>query len=269
MILSFFQKSSSFKKYHRKLKVYLAANFYNNKKYLPKGIDRVYHLHIRKSAGTSINSAFWGLDGFSLNSIKAEPIFIGRRHSYVRKSKTLIDKGDYLYASSHFPQWQLNLKPNTFTFTMFRDPYKRLVSLYKYYCWVTQVDEVLGRQLDPSYLLLKKQEQLLNKSFKDFIDNLSDKYLYNQLFTFSKSLQIDEAVQNLQKVNKVYFQDNFDASVTDLSKTLNLNLNVKNERSFQNVAFQISEEEREYALEKLSPELEFYKVVRDNYYSEL
>lgn len=157
MILSFFQKSSTFKKYHRKLKVFLAANFYNNKKHLPKGIDRVYHLHIRKSAGTSINSAFWGLDGFTLNSIKAEPIFIGRRYSFVRKSKEFIEKGDYLFASSHFPQWELNLKPNTFTFTMFRDPYKRLVSLYKYYCWVTQVDEKEGFKQDPSYFALKNR----------------------------------------------------------------------------------------------------------------
>lgn len=267
MILSFFQKSSTFKRYHRKLKVYLAANFYNNAKYLPKGIDRVYHLHIRKSAGTSINSAFWGLDGFTLNTIKAEPIFIGRKHSFVRKNKVLIDKGDYLFASSHFPQWELNLKPNTFTFTMFRDPYKRLVSLYKYYCWVTQVDDDLGYQLDPSYYLLKKQDHLLNKSFKDFIDNLSDKYLYNQLFFYSKSLQIDEGLRNLKKVDRVYFQDNFDASVKDLSERLHLSLNIRNERNFKNVAFQISEEEKAFALVKLGPELEFYKEVRKNYYS--
>ncbi len=266
MILKKIKNSWTYKKYYRKFKIFLAVNFYNNAKHLPKDIDRVYHLHIRKSAGTSINSAFWGLENFSLDTVRREPIILGKKYSFVRYSKELIEKGNYLFASAHFAQWELNFKPNTFTFTMFRDPYKRLVSLYKYYCWVTQVDDDLGFKLDPSFFVLKKQHNLLNKSFKDFIDNLSDKYLLNQLFMFSQSLQIDEGLKNLKKVDKVYFLDNFDGAVKDLSETLNLSLNIRNERSFKNVEFQISETEKEYALAKLKPELEFYKAVRAKYY---
>ncbi|WP_136480580.1 sulfotransferase family 2 domain-containing protein [Cognatitamlana onchidii] len=266
MIVKKIRNSWTYKKYHRKLKVLLAKYFYNNSKYLPEGIDRVYHLHIRKSAGTSINSAFWGLDKFSLDTVRREPIILGGKFSFVRYNRELIEQGDYLFASAHFTQWELSLKPNTFTFTMFRDPYKRLVSLYKYYCWVTQVDDDMGYQLDPSFFVLKSQEHLLNKSFKDFIDNLSDKYLHNQLFTFSKALEIEEGLNNLKKVNKVYFQDNFDACIKDLSATLNLNLSNLNERSFKNVKFQISEAEKEYAMDKLGLEIEFYNEVRKKYY---
>jgi len=233
--------SWTYKKYYRKLKNFLAANIYNNSKYLPEGIDRVYHLHIRKSAGTSINSAFWALDGFTLDTVRREPIVIGKKHSFVRYSDVLIEKGDYLFASAHFAQWELNLKPNTFTFTIFRDPYKRLVSLYKYYCWVSQVDDETGYKLDPSFFVLKEQTHLLNKNFKDFIDNLNDKYLSNQLFMFSKTINKQEALLNLKKADRIYFQDNFDKAIIDLNKTLNLNLQIKNERNFKDVKFIITE----------------------------
>ncbi len=257
--------SWTYKKYHRRLKNFLAAKIYNNSKHLPDGIDRVYHLHIRKSAGTSINSAFWALDGFTLDKVRREPIVIGRKHSFVRYSDVLINKGDYLFASSHFAQWELNLKPNTFTFTMFRDPYKRLVSLYKYYCWVTQVDDETGYKLDPSFFVLKKQKHLLNKNFKDFIDNLNEKYLSNHLYTFSKTLDKEEAFENLKKVNKVYFQDNFDKAINDLNESLRLDLQVKNERNFKDVKFNITDDKKKYALLNLKDEIDFYNEVREKY----
>ena len=126
------------KKNYRRFKHFLAKKIYNNSKYLPKGIDRVYHIHIRKSAGTSINSAFWALGNYNLDKIRREPIVLSSKYSFVCYNKNLIEAGNYLHSSAHFAQWELNLKPNTFTFTMLRDPYKRLVSLYKYYstyCW--------------------------------------------------------------------------------------------------------------------------------------
>ena len=149
---------------------------------------------------------------------------------------------------------------------MFRDPYKRLVSLYKYYCWVTQVDDETGYKLDSSFFVLKKQNHLLNKSFKDFIDNLNDKYLTNQLFIFSESLNIKEALINLKKVDKIYFQDNFYDSIKDLRQSLQLSLQIKNERNFKNVKFKINNEEKEYAIYKLKNEIEFYNKVRNKYF---
>ncbi|WP_417876893.1 sulfotransferase family 2 domain-containing protein [Winogradskyella sediminis] len=257
--------SYTYKKYHRKIKYFLASRYYNNSKYLPEGIDRVYHIHIRKSAGTSVNSAFWNLGDLTLKKIGREPLVLSKKYSFVCFNKELIEAGHYLYASAHFAQWELNLRPNTFTFTVLREPYSRLVSLYKYYTWVEQVDEQTGYNLDTSYYVLKAQSHLLGKSFKDFVDVLSDKYLTNQLYTFSKTLDVNDALSNISKVDRVYFQDNFSYAISDLEASLGLPLQVKNERNFGKIAIHISEEEKHHALSKLKDEIEFYQLALEKY----
>lgn len=263
MFLGKIKESWTFKKYHRKIKLFLASKFYNHSKHLPEGVDRVYHVHIRKSAGTSINSAFWGLGGYNLSTVKREPIVLSKNYAFVRNNKTLIEGGDYFYASSHFEYWGLKLKPNTFTFTMLRDPYERLISLYKYYNWVNQIDEVTGVKLDSSFTVLKEQTHLLGNSFKDFINNLSDKYLYAQLYMFSKELNVEIALNAIEELDRIYFKDNFKASVENLKTTLNFpGLEFKNERRFENVIFSISEEDKAYAIVLLQKEIEFYNKVK-------
>ena len=268
-VLQKIKDSSKFKKYHRKLKLFLANNFYNNKKHLPEGIDRVYHYHIRKSAGTSINASFWGLDGLTLDSIGREPIVLGKMKSYVLHQNKYIENTNYFYASSHFPMWQLNLQKNTFTFTILRDPYERLVSLYKYYKWVEITDGETGFKLDTSFYVLKAQKRLLNKSFGDFIDVLSKKYLFGNLYMFSENLDVEEALENLKKVDKVYFQDNLGDAFEDLKKTLNLqNMELpKPQRKFNNNNFEITSLEKEKAIAILEKEIEFYNNARDIYIS--
>lgn len=261
-------QSTKFKRYNRKFKIFWAKYCINNSNFLPGKIERIYHYHIRKSAGTSINTAFWNLVGHDLDSVGREPIMIGEGKSFVVNNNILIDAGNYFYASSHFPLWQLELPKNTFTFTVLRDPYKRLVSLYKYYKWVEQVtDEEEAFRLDPSYFVLKQQHYLLNKSFSEFLDVLGNKYLFGNLYMFSEKLNPTEGLENLQKLDKVYFQDNLDFAVEDLSNTLNLkDLKLPNpQRKFENSNFVISEFEKKKALQLLQPEIEFYNLAREKF----
>jgi hypothetical protein len=252
--------SVKYKKVSRTLKKIISKNFLNNKKFYPNNIDRVYHYHIRKSGGTSINSIFWELAGYnSLSSVNTEPILIGNHKSIVRIDKKLIESGDYFYASSHFPLWSLHLKPNTFTFTILREPYERVVSLYKYYQWVYQVDEKIAPKIDPSYYYLKKQTHLQNVSFLEFISNLSKKHLYGELYFYSEKMLINEALINLEKVDVVFFKDNFLEIMPTLSRKLNLNFkNISRERSFQNIIYSINDEEEKFAKNILKNEIEFY-----------
>lgn len=262
------KNSTKFKRYNRRFKIFWAKHCVNNVRFLPENVERVYHYHIRKSAGTSINTAFWKLAGHDLDSVSREPIVIGKGKSLVVNSDVLINQGNYFYASSHFPQWQLHLPKNTFTFTVLREPYERLVSLYKYYKWVEQVtDEDEAFKLDPSYYVLKAQTELLNKSFSEFLDALSTKYLFGNLYMFSKNLDVNEGVKNLDKLDKVYFQDNLDLAVEDLSNTLNLkDLKLSNpQRKFENSNFVISEFEKQKALQLLQPEIEFYNLAREKF----
>ena len=50
---------------------------------LPDGIDRVYHIHLRKTAGTSINAAFWSLAGIDLKSAGREPVLVKNKRVFV------------------------------------------------------------------------------------------------------------------------------------------------------------------------------------------
>lgn len=261
-------QSTKFKRYNRKFKIFWAKYCINNSSFLPENIDRIYHYHIRKSAGTSVNTAFWKLAGHELDSVGREPIMIGKGKSFVVNSNILINEGNYFFASSHFPQWELKLPKNTFTFTVLRDPYERLVSLYKYYKWVEQVtDEEEAFRLDPSYFVLKQQHYLLHKSFSEFLDVIGNKYLYGNLYMFSKNINPSEGIKNLENLNKVYFQDNLKFAIEDLSETLMLkDLKLtKPQRKFENSNFVISETEKQKALQLLQPEIEFYNLAREKF----
>jgi hypothetical protein len=258
-MITIIRNSTKYKKLNRLYKKIVSHYFIDNTKFLPQGIDRVYHVHIRKSGGSSVNVAFWNLANYDLKKARREPLLIGNKRSIVRYSDQLINEGNYFYASSHFPIWELNLKPQTFTFTILRDPYKRLVSLYKYYKWVEQVDPKIGYELDPSFYVLKSQKHLLNKTFHDFVNSLSDKYLFGNLFMFDKKLNVKKAIENLYKINRICFQDDLNLYTEELSNDLGLELRLPiAQRKFENVNFEISEGERKIAISLLEPEIDFY-----------
>ncbi|HPF12436.1 MAG TPA: sulfotransferase family 2 domain-containing protein [Flavobacteriaceae bacterium] len=223
--------------------------------------DRVYHVHIRKSAGTSINAAFWGLSGFSLANVKREPILVKSPYVFVRNHLTLIEKGDYFYANSHMPFWRLNLPKNTFTFCVLRDPFSRLVSLYKYLKYVSELDPKIAKAKEPAYKPLQYQLKWVGNGFSDFLDLIPEKHLQHQLYMFSEKMEVPVAMENIGRLNRIYFQEHFDAAIDDLSKTLKLPLSVLRERSFTNIPISISKEEEKRARLRLEKEYVFYDKV--------
>ncbi len=255
------------KRFLRKRKRRAAERIFNNSNLDFNGFKRVYHFHIRKSAGTSVNSAFWALGGLTLKKLKREPLAIGKNFIFVRNNRELIEEGNYHYANSHFPFWALNIPLDTFTFTILRDPYERLVSLYKYYKWVEITDGKTGYKLDTSFYVLKAQKKLLNKSFGEFIDVLSNKYLFGNLYMFSENLAVEEALENLNKVDRVYFQDKLGRSFEDMKETLGLNKieMPKPQRKFDNSNYDISSDEKEKAISILKKEIDFYNRAREKY----
>jgi hypothetical protein len=104
--------------------------------------ERIYHFHVRKTAGTSLNRAFWGLGGLG-DAVMRHPNQVGRRLSgnglvFVRDDARLIEQGDYFFASSHTPAYMLALPKGTFTVTILRDPAARVVSYYRYLRWARE-----------------------------------------------------------------------------------------------------------------------------------
>lgn len=253
------------KRYLRKRKQRTANRIYENSRLDFNGYKRVYHFHIRKSAGTSVNAAFWALGGLSLKKLKREPLAIGNNLIFVRNSKDLIEAGNFHYANSHLPFWTLDIPKDTFTFCIFRDPYERLISLFRYLKWVEEMpDEAI--KTDPYFLSLKIESQHVRNGFSDYIDNLSKKHLMNQLYMFSRDCDVQTAVRNVEKLSAVFFQHNFNNSIHDLSQTLNLDLSIKRERgNSRKVPINISEAEKEKAMQYLQPEFEFYNIIKNRY----
>ncbi len=100
--------------------------------------SRIYHYHIRKTAGSSLDSAFLGLggfDGIGVLESSAHTALIGNGKRFVAHNADLIRSGDYFFATSHYPAWWLNVPANTFTVTILRDPTARLRSYYRYLLW--------------------------------------------------------------------------------------------------------------------------------------
>jgi len=232
------------------------ARFIYNTNKLPGKFSRVYHFHIRKAAGTSVNAAFWRLGGKSLAEAGRDSVIVAGKFVFVRHNRDLIQKGDYHYANSHAPFWEITLPEGTFTFAVFRDPLQRLISQYRYYHF--NMNHPQAHELDPMNSSVLKYSDWLGNSFSEFLDRFPGKYLQNQLFMFSETLDVDEAMLNVKKLSRYYFQDDLPVAINELEGICGHKLELKHERSFPNTAGPLEPGEEDKARNLLKKEYEFY-----------
>ena len=97
---------------------------------------RVYHYHIPKTGGTSLNYIFLALAGEQssitykrLLDSPSQRVIVDDK-VYVGWNRWLIRRGNYFYAWSHRPKHKLTLPEHTFTVTCLRDPESRVLSHY-------------------------------------------------------------------------------------------------------------------------------------------
>jgi hypothetical protein len=96
--------------------------------------------------------------------------------------------------------------------------------------------------------------------------NLSDKYLFGQLYFYSKNKDVKEAIQSLTEINKVFFLSDYETVLPALNKDLNLSLREPGrKRDFGDVNFNIDDEEKEYAIHILRDEIKFYNKAKQIY----
>ena len=232
-----------------------------------EGFERIYHVHLRKCAGTSLNSAFWNLAGLNLKSVGSKTEITIGGFVFVRNHKKLIEAGNYFFGNSHLPFWELNLPDKTFVFTMMRDPLSRLLSLHRYYRWIKKAHPASAIEKEPYYFSLVHNIGDIPESPLEFASCLKRKTLEPQLYAFSKSFEADEALQNLSKVNAVYFQDSFEEAVRDLNSRSGYNLHVVHERNFSSPDEKISFtlEELQNIKELLTEEYQLYEAAKKLY----
>ena len=227
--------------------------------YVLKKPKPIYHIHIRKTGGTTINFAFLSNGEHKNTEAFYEELANKDNHKITRRKKTfvgwnknIINEGDYSYAFSHLPLHELNLKKNIFTITCFRDPLRRVISHYKMLLYF--------KENNINHSCMKTEGKWLGNNFDDFLINLPKHHLLNQLYMFSKNYKIDEAIKNVKRVNKVLLTENLENDLKDLERTINWRLPISTQKKYD-YNIEITDKQINKLKEMLSPEYEMLKQI--------
>ena len=153
---------------------------------------RIYHYHIRKTAGTSLNAAFWNLAGLDMLAIGRSLYKFKDGYVFVLNSKRAIESGNYFFANSHTPAHKLQLPPDTFTITVLRSPIERVLSFYRYMRFA--YDKQTSRNVDPLWKEAYSEAQNYFKSsvsFQEFLTQVPYCNLSSQLYMFSQEYNME------------------------------------------------------------------------------
>lgn len=186
------------------------------------GFKRIYFVHIRKTGGTSINNQFLALSGephkdlYSRLTQKSDHRLSHGDLVYVGWNRWHINRGTYFYAFSHLPLHQLSLPRETFTFSCFRDPVRRVVSLYTMLCELRLEDRLENE--------LVNEAKWLGNSFEDFLSRVPKEHLMNQLYMFSPTFDVEDALVRAKSLSYYFFVDQFDDGIASLNDRLGIEL---------------------------------------------
>jgi hypothetical protein len=234
-------------RYGRRLEPYVTATrrkweSRNNARYrraaagyeLPDGSRRIYHYHIRKTAGTSLHWSFLELGGEEPSAVmrRMERSALGRtisgRYVFAAHRSPVLATGEYFLAWSHAPAHSVVLPPHTFTFTVLRDPADRVVSLYRYLLG--------GDDPDMTFRVEDDERSGALRGFDHFLDTLPRRDLLRQLFTFSRRFDVNEAADTLAGCSSVFTHEAFERGSAELARRLDLPLRVRHERASRGAA---------------------------------
>jgi hypothetical protein len=194
---------------------------------IANGYQRIYFHHVRKTAGTSIAYAFYGIAGdpYSIEEQLKYFRFAARSgYRYVGLNPRLIRNGDYFFASSHLPNHEISLpRCGTFSFTALRDPMERVISLYRY---------LSNPNADRLYAsaAFAHEHAWAADGFGSFLDRIPRDHLLNQLYMFSGTGSVEEAVHALEGMSCVIRTETLTDDICDLQRRLGVSIQLGEER---------------------------------------
>jgi hypothetical protein len=226
----------------------------------PDGSRRVYCYHIRKTAGTSLTQSFMALGGEDPMEVWRRttetrlPRAISGRYSFAVANHRLLTEGAYFFGRSHTIADEQPLPPKTFTVTILRDP---LARIHSYYDFLVAGDDpdLPARVSDP---FRRKAEA----GIEACLDQVPTEHLLNQVFMFSKRLDISEAADRIAACSSVFFTEDFAAGLAVLGKRLELPLGVRQVRVNKRRST-ISDEQKERIRARLEPEYELLRRLEE------
>lgn len=236
---------------------------------------RIHHFHIRKTAGTSLNTSFWRLCDDAAGKPHGRGRFTARsdvmrwpqRLVFVRQDEGMLQEGLYHIGYSHQPSWAFELPDDTFTLTIVRDPLRRLQSYYRYLVWVRRQhmhNPDFLKKAEPGWRGILEEAEALgpvgSESLKTLVERAPSEHVINQLWMFSKGLDPVEGAEGIRACSAVLRTENFEEDLSKLSTRLNLPL-----RAFRERGYDYSEipaptaAELAAAREALAPEYEMFE----------
>lgn len=231
------------------------------KQYLIAGrYKRVYFYHVRKCGGTTISQAFLSLSGKQstqelYDRLCAKPNYrlINGDKVYVGFNQKLIEEGNYYYAFSQIPQYELKLPPDTFTVVSLRDPIQRVFSHYK------MIIELKTNKI--KHPVMGKEGKWVGENFSDFLDKIPREHLLREVCMFSKSFDPQEAFENIAQCSYYYFVEDLSSAIKELSSKLNIELPPIHARK-SSLNLQMTDAELDKARHKLKPSFDLIEKLK-------
>ena len=219
---------------------------------VPGEFDRVYMHHVRKTAGSSLARSFLALGGEDPSVVEQRiaSSVLSRTQSGAFSFATgvgALRQGSYFFGWSHAPSHKLHLAPRTFRIALLRDPVERVLSYYRYLVTGDQPIEI-------GWTVQAPERNLAGSSFTEFLGRVPDQLLLNQLFMYSASYDVDQAVSNLLECQELVLTESFGVDVQRLSSVLGLSLDVREERVTAHVNVLAEPSELLRLRERLDPE---------------
>lgn len=184
----------------------------------PLGYDRIYHFHVRKTGGASLNFSLLNLCGEcterNFDSLNRKGWLIHDGHACVSHNSFLLERGEYFIGWSHLAMHEIKVPDNSFTVTILRDPAARVISHYRMLRhWRANNVPHPGRALE---------ERFLGEDFADFLKRIPRQHLLRQLYMFSKHFSVEEALAKLERVNFIMMTETYAAHLDGLGRTLEM-----------------------------------------------
>ena len=226
---------------------------------LPDGSRRIYCYHIRKTGGTSLNRGFMALGGEDPSEVHArmsaspDHRTISGGYAFAAFDRHRLAQGRYFYGWAHRPAHRQSLPPRTFTITILRDPVERVHSYFDYL--------VVGDDPGMSERVSDEERALASAGFGAFLNRLPERDLLRQLYMFSASFDIGEAVDRIGRCSHVHFVEDNDAGVAELGRRLGLPLVARRERVTGDRS-ELTGPECDRLRQLLEPEYELLRRVR-------
>ena len=220
---------------------------------LPGGYERVYCFHVRKTGGTSLHRSFMALGGEDAADVHERLArspgnrTVSGDLAFVAHSSRALEDGWYFYGWSHFPAHELRLPARTFSLSILRDPVERVCSLYQMLLYGTE-----GVYPFPH---AEEEAALARDGFDHFLENVAREDLLRQLFMFSRTFDVDEAVERLLACEHLLYTESYASDLARLGERLGLRLAMRRERVSAR-RFELSARHRAILERVLEPEYE-------------